>query len=152
MKNTLTPILLACAISTTAYAAELQEPLQEPYKPRPTAEPPKGWKIVLLENSKVENKIEVSPGKEITVGVPAYKLEPTQKEGETVLVIMDPRYDPLLKNAQEQTLGAAITKFSEEGEVLRKKLKEAINLLENNLKKPAEEVENPKGKTTKKKS
>lgn len=130
------------------YADPTAEGLQEPYKPRPTGEPPKGWKIILLENSKVENQIEISPGKEITVGVPAYKLEPSKKDGEDVLILQDPHYNPMLKNAQEDTLGASITKFSEEGEALREKLKEAITTLENSLKKTPEEGETPEVKTS----
>ncbi len=110
-----------------------EEKILEPYPAKPTAEPPKGWKIQLLKNSKVENKTEIAPGKEINISVEAYKLEPVALDNEPFLVINDPFYNPLLKNAQEKTLGAAITKFSEESIGLQKNLERVISILEKSL-------------------
>lgn len=113
--------------------AAQEEKILEPYAAKPTAEPPKGWKIQLLKNSKVENKTEIAPGKEINISVEAYKLEPIAIGNETILVLGDPFYNPLLKNAQEKTLGAAITKFSEESQGLQKNLQLVISALEKSL-------------------
>lgn len=111
-----------------------QKRVLEPYPANPTGNPPAGWKIKLLPNSKVENKTEIEPGKEITVSVEAYTLEPIALENETIIVLNDPFYNPLLKNAQEKTLGASITKYSEESEILRNNLHAVIQSLEKDLK------------------
>ena len=109
---------------------------KEPYPARPTGDPPAGWKITLLENSKVESVTPVAPGKDIKISVAAYKLEPDGAAGS--FVVKDPSYNPLLKNDQKRTIGATITRYSEEVVELQNDLKEVMGALEIALKKAPE--------------
>lgn len=117
----------------------------DPYEAKPTADPPPGWKIQLLENSKVENKTAVTPELVMTIKVEAYALVPIKSGEEEITVITDPYYNPLLKNVQEKTLGASVTKYSEQTKILRDNLKEVIEKLENSLKEAQNQTEAKEG-------
>jgi hypothetical protein len=125
------PVIPTPAATQEVPSAAASRPL-EPYPARPTGEPPAGWKISLLENSKVESVTPVGPGKEIKISVAAYKLDP--EAGTNILIMKDPLYNPLLKNDQKRTIGATITRYSEEVESLQQDLKEVIETLEMGLK------------------
>lgn len=138
----LIPALISFAVaqetplpSNNAKSQDAKQQFLDPFPAKPTGDTPKGWEIILLENSKAESKTQIEPGKDIDISVQAYQLVPASKgqEGQ-IWNIQDPQYNPLLKNAQERTLGATITKFSEECEVLRKALQDVTSSLEKSLK------------------
>jgi len=120
--------------------------LYEPYLPKPTGTPPKGWEITLLENSKVESTTNIGENhKPVKLSAPAYQLIPSPKikgEEEEAIIFLDPNYNPMLKNAQEKTIGASLTAYSESATALQEKLEGVILTLKEALKgKPKEETE-----------
>lgn len=87
---------------------------------------PSGWKIVPLEEAKMESDlVEIRPGVTQTIQVSPYKLIPDQPR----TAIKDPGFDPALGNAQTSTIGAALTRYNEEAAQLSTRLQAAIKTL-----------------------
>ena len=87
---------------------------------------PAGWKIVPLEEAKMESDlIEIRPGVTQTIQVSPYKLVPDQAR----VAVKDPGFDPVLGNAQTSTIGATLTRYNEEAAQLSTKLQAAIKTL-----------------------
>lgn len=96
---------------------------------------PAGWKIVPLEEAKMESDlIEIRPGVTQTIQVSPYKLIPDQPR----TAMKDPGFDPALGNAQTGTIGAALTRYNEEADQLATRLQAAIKTLNSLLPPPAE--------------
>ena len=95
---------------------------------------PAGWKIVPLEEARMESDpIEIRPGVKQTIQVSPYKLIPDQPR----MAVKDPGFDPALGNGQTSTIGAALTRYNEEAAQLSAKLEAAIKTL-NSIMPPAE--------------
>jgi hypothetical protein len=96
---------------------------------------PAGWKIVPLEEAKMESDlIEIRPGVTQTIQVSPYKLVPDQPR----MAIKDPGFDPALGNGQINTIGAALTRYNDEAAQLATKLQAAIKTLSSILPPSAE--------------
>jgi hypothetical protein len=96
---------------------------------------PAGWKIVPLEEAKMESDlIEIRPGVTQTVQVSPYKLIPDQPR----MAVKDPGFDPALGNGQSSTIGAALTRYNEEAAQLATRLQAAIKTLNSILPPPDE--------------
>jgi hypothetical protein len=96
---------------------------------------PAGWKIVPLDEAKMESDlIEIRPGVTQTIQVSPYKLIPDQPR----MAVKDPGFDPALGNGQSSTIGAALTRYNEEAAQLATRLQAAIKTLNSILPPPAE--------------
>lgn len=132
IKHFLPSPIAAAVILTVSFVEALagDTRLIEPYAPKPSGPTPEGWEIKILEGSVVESVTRLKSGREIKVSTPAYELVPIGD----VLVISDPGFNPTLANSQTDTIGAVLTKYSEEAHILQERLKKIIEELEKNLK------------------
>jgi hypothetical protein len=122
MKSTsVLAILAALAAATSTIQADQKTRLVEPYAPKPSGPAPTGWEIKLLEGSSVESKTKLKNGRQIKVNAPAYELVPVDG-----VVMREPGYQPKLTNAQKETIGAALTEYSELAEGLQKTLEKTL--------------------------
>lgn len=95
---------------------------------------PAGWKIVPLDEAKMESDlIEIRPGVTQTIQVSPYKLIPDQPR----MAVKDPGFDPALGNGQTSTIGAALTRYNEEAAQLATRMQAAIKSL-NSILPPSE--------------
>jgi len=102
---------------------------------------PSGWKIVPLEEARMESDlIEIRPGVTQTIQVSPYKLIPDQPR----TAMKDPGFDPALGNAQTGTIGAALTRYNEEAAQLSTRLQTAIKTLNSLVPPPSETPASPK--------
>ena len=131
---------LAAASGPISVSASSGAPVQvvERSNPKVIGVVPAGWKIVPLEEAKMESDlIEIRPGVTQTIQVSPYKLIPDQPR----TAIKDPGFDPALGNAQTGTIGAALTRYNEEATQLSTRLQAAIKSLNSLL--PPPPADNP---------
>ncbi|HEY0792967.1 MAG TPA: hypothetical protein VGD78_18020 [Chthoniobacterales bacterium] len=109
-------------------------PVVERSNPKVVGMVPAGWKIVPLDEAKLESEpVEVRPGVFQTIQVNPYKLVPDQPR----TAVKDPGYTPSLRNAQSSTIGAMLTRYHDASTELAEKLEAAIRTLQSALAKPA---------------
>jgi hypothetical protein len=127
----------AAASAPVSVSASSGAPVQvvERSNPKVIGIVPAGWKIVPLEEAKMESDlIEIRPGVTQTIQVSPYKLIPDQPR----MAVKDPGFDPALGNAQTSTIGAALTRYNEQADQLATRLQAAIKTLTGILPPPAE--------------
>ena len=121
------------SVSTSSGGAPVQ--VVERSNPKVIGVVPAGWKIVPLEEAKMESDlVEIRPGVTQTIQVSPYKLIPDQPR----MAVKDPGFDPALGNAQTSTIGAALTRYNEQADQLATRLQAAIKTLTGILPPPAE--------------
>ena len=134
LKETREPAAASAPVSVSASSGA---PVQvvERSNPKVIGIVPAGWKIVPLEEAKMESDlIEIRPGVTQTIQVSPYKLIPDQPR----MAVKDPGFDPALGNAQTGTIGAALTRYNEQADQLATRLQAAIKTLTGILPPPAE--------------
>ena len=105
-------------------------PVVERSNPKVVGVVPAGWKIVPLEEAKMESEpIEVRPGVFQTIQVNPYKLVPEQPR----TAVKDPGYTASLRNAQTSTIGAMLTRYHHVSIELAEKLGVAFKTLQGTL-------------------
>ena len=138
----------AAASGPVSVSASSGAPVQvvERSNPKVIGVVPAGWKIVPLEEAKMESDlIEIRPGVTQTIQVSPYKLVPDQPR----TPVKDPGFDPALGNAQTSTIGAALTRYNEAADRLAVRLQAALKTLNSILPSPADNpapaTKSPKG-------
>ena len=127
---------MAAASGPVSVSASSGAPVQvvERSNPKVIGIVPAGWKIVPLEEAKMESDpVEIRPGVKQTIQVSPYKLVPDEPR----MAVKDPGFDPALGNGQTSTIGAALTRYNEEAAQLSARLQAAIKTL-NGILPPAE--------------
>jgi len=130
-----TPAVPANGPISVSASAGTPVPVIERSNPKVVGIVPAGWKIVPLDEAKLESEpIEVRPGVFQTIQVNPYKLVPDQPR----TAVKDPGYTPSLRNAQTSTIGAMLTRYHDLSAELAEKLGAAIRTLQGTLAKPVD--------------
>ncbi len=149
MKPITSSILLLCAITSAAFAADpadssspdISKPKEitrivEQAQPKPTGAIPVGWRLEVLKGHTIKQQPSTLPnGEQTTVTTSAYVLVPEEKQG--AIVFTDPAFDPKLGNAQKNTIGAVLTDYMDTAAGMTKRLDTAIESLKSVLNAPS---------------
>ena len=128
------PVVPASAPVSVSVSGNTPVPVVERSNPKVIGIVPAGWKIVPLDEAKLESEpVEVRPGVLQTIQVSPYRLVPDQPR----TAVKDPGYVPSLRNAQTSTIGAMLTRYHDASTELAEKLEVAIKTLQGALAKPA---------------
>lgn len=122
-------VALGFVLGTNSLKAQ-DTKLEEPYAPKASGPTQPGWEIRILQGSNIESKTTLRNGRIIKVSAPAYELVP---KGEAV-VMKEPGFDPMLANAQKETIGALLTAYSESASSLQATLEKTLAQLDASLK------------------
>lgn len=103
--------------------------LLAPFPAKPLAQPPAGWRLEHpAEVPTIVRPVELANGTRISLAIRPHLMVP-DADGETVLAVDEPGYDPALSYAQTGTIGAVLGSSVEAMEAESRKMSDALDRL-----------------------